>query len=261
MPTILDKIVATKRQEIAAAKAAVPEVELRARAKDAPPRKDFFGALAAEGPIKLIAEVKKASPSKGVIRADFDPVAIARTYEASGAACISVLTDVQYFQGSLDYLSAIRAAVNIPLLRKDFILDSYQLLEAVLAGADGVLLIAECLDDCNLRKLHNEAIDLGLTPLVELYDPPNLERVLAAGAKLIGVNNRDLRTFEVDLQHTVRMRQNIPDDCLLVGESGIASHDDVALLEAAGVDAILVGESLMRQPDIGAAVRSLLGKR
>lgn len=258
MPTILDKIVATKREEIAAARAALPESELRARIKDTPPRKDFFGALAAEGPIKLIAEVKKASPSKGVIRADFDPVAIAKIYEASGAACISVLTDVQYFQGSLDYLRAIRAAVNIPLLRKDFILDSYQLLEAREAGADGVLLIAECLDDCHLRKLHNEALELGLTPLVELYDPPNLDRVLAAGATLIGVNNRDLRTFEVDLHHTIRLRQQIPDECLLVGESGIATHDDVALLEQNGVDAILVGESLMRQPDIAAAVRRLL---
>lgn len=260
MPTILDKIVATKREEIAAARAALPESELRARIKDTPPRKDFFGALAADGPIKLIAEVKKASPSKGVIRADFDPVAIAKIYEASGAACISVLTDVQYFQGSLDYLRAIRAAVNIPLLRKDFILDTYQLLEAREAGADGVLLIAECLDDCHLRKLHNEALELGLTPLVELYDPPNLDRVLAAGATLIGVNNRDLRTFEVDLHHTVRLRQQIPDECLLVGESGIATHEDVALLEQNGVDAILVGESLMRQPDIAAAVRRLLNR-
>jgi indole-3-glycerol phosphate synthase len=259
MPTILDKIVATKRQEIAAAKARTPESELRARAKDTPPRKDFFGALAAEGSIKLIAEVKKASPSKGIIRADFDPVAIARVYEQSGATCLSVLTDVQYFQGSLDYLAAIRAAVNVPLLRKDFILDTYQLLEARIAGADAVLLIAECLDDCNLRKLHNEAIELGLTPLVELYDPPNLERVLAAGATLIGVNNRDLRTFEVDLQHTIRMRKQIPDECLLVGESGISTHDDVQQLAAAGVDAILVGESLMREPDIGAAVKRLLG--
>jgi indole-3-glycerol phosphate synthase len=148
--------------------------------------------------------------------------------------------------------------VNLPLLRKDFILDTYQLLEARLAGADAVLLIAECLDDCNLRKLHNEAIELGLTPLVELYDPPNLERVLAAGATLIGVNNRDLRTFAVDLEHTIRLREEIPDDCLLVGESGISTPADVQRLAAAGVDAILVGESLMREADIGAAVRRLL---
>ncbi len=259
MPTILDKIVATKREEIAAAKARIPIEELRARAQDTPARKDFFGALAAEGPIKLIAEVKKASPSKGIIRADFDPVAIARTYEQSGATCLSVLTDAPYFQGSLDYLTAIRAAVNLPLLRKDFILDTYQLLEARIAGADAVLLIAECLDDCNLRKLHNESLELGLTPLVELYEPANLPRVLAAGATLVGVNNRDLRNFEVDLEHTIRLRRDIPDECLLVGESGIATRADVERLEAAGVDAILVGESLMREADIGAAVRKLLG--
>jgi indole-3-glycerol phosphate synthase len=259
MPTILDKIVATKREEIAAAKAKLPIAELRAQAKDAPPCKDFFAALAAAGPIKLIAEVKKASPSKGIIRADFDPVAIAKVYEASGATCLSVLTDLQYFQGSLDYLMAIRSAVNLPLLRKDFILDTYQLLEARLAGADAVLLIAECLDDCNLRKLHDEAIELGLAPLVELYDPPNLARVLEAGATLIGVNNRDLRTFEVDLEHTIRLRGQIPDHCLLVGESGIATQADVQRLADAGVDAILVGESLMREEDIGAAVRRLLG--
>lgn len=260
MPNILEKIVATKRQEIAAAKAALPESELRARAKDTPPRRDFFAALAAEGPIKLIAEVKKASPSKGIIRADFDPVAIAKIYEASGATCLSVLTDEQYFQGHLNYLAAIRAAVQLPLLRKDFILDAYQLLEARVAGADAVLLIAECLDDCNLRKLHNEAVELELTPLVELYEPANLPRVLEAGATLIGVNNRDLRTFEVDLEHTIRMKSQIPEHCLLVGESGIATPDDVQRLRAAHVDAMLVGESLMRQPDIGLAVRQLLGR-
>jgi len=259
MATILDKIVATKRGEIEAAREARPERELRSALADCPPPRDFFAPLAAKGPIKLIAEVKKASPSKGVIRADFDPVAIARTYQAHGAACISVLTDETYFQGSLDYLRQIRQAVDLPLLRKDFILDSYQLLEARLAGADAVLLIAECLDDCNLRKLHNEAIELGLAPLVELYEPENLERVREAGAQLIGVNNRDLRTFKVDLEHTVQMRSQIPDDCVLVGESGIHSRDDALRLERAGVDAILVGEHLMAADDIGAAVDALLG--
>jgi indole-3-glycerol phosphate synthase len=258
MPTILDQIVATKRQEIAAAKASLAERELRARLKDAPPVRDFFAALSAPGPIKLIAEVKKASPSKGIIRADFNPVEIAQAYAAHGATCISVLTDEQFFLGHLDYLAAIRDTVALPLLRKDFILEAYQLLEARVAGADAVLLIAECLDDCNLRNLHNTALELGLTPLVELYDPENLPRVLQAGATLIGVNNRDLRTFEVDLRHTIRLRAQIPEDCLLVGESGISSHEDVQLLADAGVDAILVGESLMRQPDIGAAVRMLL---
>lgn len=260
METILDKIVATKRQEIVQAKQAVSEQELRSQLAGAPPPRDFFAALAAAGPIKLIAEVKKASPSKGVIREKFEPLEVAACYQQHGATCISVLTDESYFQGQLEYLRRIRAALQLPVLRKDFILDSYQLLEARCAGADAVLLIAECLDDCNLRKLHNETIDLGMTPLVEFYEPENLPRVLEAGATLIGVNNRDLRTFQVDLGHTERMRQAIPAECLLVGESGIDSRADVERLEAAGVDAILVGEHLMRQPDIGAAVDRLLGR-
>ncbi|HEY4232217.1 MAG TPA: indole-3-glycerol phosphate synthase TrpC [Lacipirellulaceae bacterium] len=260
MPTILDKIVATKRTEVERAKTALPEAELRKRLAAAPPVRDFFAALAVDGPIKLIAEVKKASPSAGVIRADFDPVAIAKIYEAHGATCISVLTDEPYFQGRLEYLTQIRAAVGIPVLRKDFILDTHQLIEARVAGADAVLLIAECLDDCNLRKLFNETIELGMTPLVELYEPANLSRVLEAGATLVGVNNRNLHTFEVDLEHTIRMRRDVPDDCLLVAESGIKTHTDIERLEAAGVDAILVGESLTREPDIGAAVDRLLGK-
>jgi indole-3-glycerol phosphate synthase len=259
--TILDKIVATKRVEIERAKAARPIEELRARLADAPVVRDFFGALAAEGPIKLIAEVKKASPSVGLIREDFDPVAIAKIYDVHGATCISVLTDEPHFQGRLEYLTAIRAEVDRPLLRKDFILDSYQLVEARAAGADAVLLIAECLDDCNLRKLFNEAYELGLTPLVELYEPANLPRVLEAGATLVGVNNRNLHTFEVDLEHTIRIRREVPEDCVLVGESGIKTHADVEKLAAAGVDAILVGESLMREPDIGAAVDRLIGPR
>ena len=260
MPTILDQIVATKRVEIERAKTAVPIAELKARLKDAPPVRDFFAPLAAGGPIKLIAEIKKASPSQAIIRADFDPVAIARLYEAHGATCLSVLTDEQYFQGSLEYLKQVREAAAIPILRKDFVLDTYQLVEARAAGADAVLLIAECLDDCNLRKLHNEALALGMTPLVEFYEPANLERVLAAGAALVGVNNRDLRTFEVDLDHTIRLREKVPLDCVLVGESGIHARADVLRLEAAGVEAMLVGESLMREPDIGAAVERLLGR-
>jgi indole-3-glycerol phosphate synthase len=258
--TILDQIVATKRKEIERAKIERPLGELRAALADAPSVRSFFAALAASGPIKLIAEIKKASPSKGLIRADFDPVAIARIYEAHGAACISVLTDEQYFQGSLQYMQQVRQAVGIPVLRKDFILDSYQLVEARVAGADAVLLIAECLDDCNLRKLHNETIVLGMTPLVEFYEPDNLDRVLAAGAQVIGVNNRDLRTFEVDLAHTIQMREKVPLDCVLVGESGIETRADTLRLEAAGVDAILVGECLMREPDVGAAVDRLLGR-
>ena len=259
MPTILDKIVATKWDEIERAKSILPERELRARLADAPPVRNFFTPLASGPPIRLIAEVKKASPSAGIIRQDFDPVAIARVYEAHGASCVSVLTDEQYFQGRIGYLSEIRAAISLPVLRKDFILDTYQVVEARAAGADAVLLIAECLDDCNLRKLFNEICDLGMTPLVEIYEPANLQRVFDAGATLIGVNNRDLHTFHVDLDHTIRMREHVPDQCVLVGESGIKTHEDVERLEAAGVDAILVGESLTREPDIGAAVDRLLG--
>jgi indole-3-glycerol phosphate synthase len=258
--TILDKIVATKRQEIEQAKSRRPVAELQAALRDAPPARDFFAALAAPGPIRLIAEVKKASPSKGIIRADFQPVEIAKAYERAGATCLSVLTDEAYFQGSLDYLRAIRQQVGLPVLRKDFILDPYQLLEAREAGADAVLLIAECLDDCHLRALHNEALEWGLTPLVEFYEPDNLPRVLEAGATLIGVNNRDLRSFSVDLHHTVRMREQVPDHCLLVGESGIHSREDVLLLERAGVNAILVGERLMASSDIEEAVHQLLGR-
>jgi indole-3-glycerol phosphate synthase len=259
MPTILDEIVATKRDEVASAKAVRPEAELRRAAESAPPPRDFLAALAAQGPIKLIAEVKKASPSRGVIRDDFHPVEIARTYEQHGATCLSVLTDERYFQGSLQYLHDIRTQVGIPVLRKDFLIDSYQLLEARLAGADAVLLIAECLEDDQLRRLHEGACRLGMTPLVEFYQPENLSRVLDSGARLIGINNRDLRTFEVDVAHTIRMRQRIPEECVVVGESGIHSRADVIRLEQAGVNAILVGEHLMAQTDIGSAVRGLLG--
>jgi len=258
--TILDEIIDTKRQEIAAARKARPESELLAALADAPPVRDFLAALSGEGGIRLIAEVKKASPSKGLIREDFQPVQIAQIYERHGAAAISVLTDQPYFQGCLQYLTDIRAAVGVPLLRKDFILDVYQLLEARVAGADAVLLIAECLDAESLQRLHDEALGLGMTPLVELYDPGNLPRVLAADAHLIGVNNRDLRTFDVDLQHTIRMRDQIPRQRRLVAESGIHTRADVRMLEAAGVDAMLVGESLMASPDIGAAVDRLLGR-
>ena len=258
--SVLDKIVATKRGEIAAAKRARPEAQVRELAGAAPAARDFFGALSAPGPIRLIAEVKKASPSRGLIRADFRPVEIGLTYERHGASCLSVLTDEPYFQGSLDDLRQVRAAVRLPVLRKDFILDSYQLYEARAAGADAVLLIAECLDDCNLRKLHNEAVALGMTPLVELYEPENLQRVFDAGATLIGINNRDLHSFETDLEHTLRLRERIPDQCVLVSESGIRTRADVERLAAAGVDAILVGETLMASPDIGAAVDTLLGR-
>jgi len=257
----LREIVEHKRAEVAAAKEARPLKEVRAALRDAPRPRDFFTALIIPGRVHLIAEVKLASPSQGAIRAFQSPAEIARTYESHGATCISVLTDERYFQGKLDYLREVRAAVRLPVLRKDFIIDSYQLVEARAAGADAVLLIAECLDDCNLRALHNEAIELGLTPLVEYFEPPNLERALEAGATLIGINNRNLHTLEVDFQHALRERPRIPGDCVAVAESAISTWDDVQQLAKAEFNAMLVGTSLMKEPDIGAAVDALLGRR
>ncbi len=224
----------------------------------APPR-DFYQALLGAPPLRLIAEVKKASPSKGIIRADFQPVEIAKCYARAGADCLSVLTDQNYFQGSLQYLKQIREAVDLPLLRKDFIIDEHQIYEARAAGADAVLLIAECLSPDQMLKLYRCIRDLGMHALIELYDPKNLEHVLSTGTPLIGVNNRDLHTFKVDLGHTVQLKSQIPPDRLLVSESGIGCHADVQALEQAGVAAMLVGESLMRQPDIEQAVRKLRG--
>jgi len=258
--TILDKIVATKWEEVEQAKARVPEAALRRQLPYVPPPRDFIAPLARPGPIRLIAEVKKASPSKGVIREDFEPVRIAQTYAQHGATCISVLTDKPYFQGSLESIRLIRSQVDLPLLRKDFIVDPYQVVESRAAGADAVLLIAECLDDPTLAKLHAAIIELGMTPLVELYEPDNLRRVLDVGARLVGINNRNLHTFEVDLGHTLRLRPQIPDDRVVVGESGIRTRADAQRLESAGVHAMLVGESLMSRRDVGAAVDDLLGR-
>lgn len=260
MGSILDRIVATKREEIERAKVFAPLEELRRRAEQAPPPRDFLAALRNAPPVALIAEVKKASPSKGIIREAFDPLAIAKTYQAHGASCLSVLTDAPYFQGHIEFLRWIKEAVEIPVLRKDFVLDPYQVVEARAYGADAVLLIAECLEGDTLPRLYDEVLAWGMTPLVELYEPQNLRRVVDLGAPLIGINNRDLRTFEVDLDHTIRLRAEIPSDRLVVGESGILTHDDLRRLGHAGVQAVLVGESLMREPDIGAAVDRLLGR-
>ncbi|CAN5740326.1 indole-3-glycerol phosphate synthase TrpC [soil metagenome] len=259
MHTILDEIVATKLREVAEACRRMPIEELEAQAAEAPPVRDFRAALAGPGPIRLIAEVKKASPSAGVIRSDFDPIAIARTYQAHGADALSVLTDAPYFQGHLSYLARIRASVAIPVLRKDFLIDEYQVVEARMAGADAVLLIAETLDDAQLSGLLARARSLGMSALVEIHEEANLPRALAAGADLLGINNRDLRRFVTDLELTLRLRDRVPPGVLLVSESGIGRRADVERLEAAGVDAILVGESLMRRPDIGQAVEELLG--
>lgn len=256
--TILDGIVAKTRQTILRDQQLVAPEELLASIADCRPCHDFHAALAATDEVRLIAEIKRASPSAGLIREDFEPAAIARAYAEGGAACLSVLTDEPYFQGSLDYLRTVRSAVDLPILRKDFIVDEYQLLQARVAGADAVLLIAECLSPQRMIELHNRAVELGLQTLIELYEPENLPAVLATGTPLVGINNRNLKTFETDLHHTVRLAAQIPQDRLIVGESGIATPEDVRLLKDAGVKAILVGESLMRQTDITAATRNLL---
>lgn len=260
MRTVLDSIVSQKREEIAAAKRRRSDSDLERAAADAPPVRDFVAALRSAPDVGLIAEIKKASPSAGLIRDDFDPVEIAKIYETHGASCLSVLTDEQFFQGHLDYLTTVRRAVNLPVLRKDFVLDPYQVVEARAAGADAVLLIAECLDDAALRDLYDRIRSLGMTALVELYEPANLERVLTLDPPLVGVNNRNLKTFVTDLKHTLHLATKMPPDTLLVSESGIRTREDVQRLKAAGCGAILVGESLMRSPDIGKMVDELLGR-
>lgn len=258
--TILDDILAETRATIQADRQAVPDALLEASLADLPPCRDFHAALAAGTSVQLIAEVKRASPSAGLIRDDFDPVNIATCYAEAGAACISVLTDAPFFQGSIEYLRQIRQSVSLPLLRKDFIIDRYQLLQARAAGADCVLLIAECLSSDQLCRLHDQACELGMQTLIELFEPDNLDAVLKTGTRLVGINNRNLRTFETSLEHTLKLRPSIPSDRLVVGESGIASHDDLVRLGRGGVKAVLVGESLMRQGDIRAATRRLLGR-
>jgi len=258
MPNILDEIVAHKQIEIAEAMAKTPIVELERRCASLPAVRDFTGSLRRPG-MGIIAEVKKASPSAGIIRADFDPVAIASIYGRHGADCLSVLTDRHFFQGELAYLTAIRERVLLPVLRKEFILDRYQLLEARAAGADAVLLIAEILPGDTLATLHRQARDLGLHVLIELHDADQLSRVVDTGTTLIGINNRDLRTFVTRLEHTLDLLAQVPGDRVVVSESGIKTHTDMQRLEAAGVKAVLVGESLMRAPNIGQALNSLRG--
>ena len=259
MSSILERIVASKRQELEQRRAIVSAHELERRLPQAMPVRDFRAALEKGPGLGIIAEVKKASPSAGVLRADFDPVAIARIYEANGANAISVLTDAPFFQGSHAYLTNIRQAVSPPVLCKDFILEEYQVLEARCAGADAVLLIAEILDDRALSLLLSKIEALGMQALVELFDPANLPRVVGAGARLIGVNNRDLRTFVTRLEQTLELAPLLPAGTCLVSESGIRGRADMERLQAAGVRAVLVGESLMRAPDIGAKLRELRG--
>lgn len=269
-PTLLDTIVARKRQEVALLPAGpVTAEDLQTAIDRHGPRRDFVAALRRPpvGPPALIAEIKKASPSAGLIRPNFDPAAIATAYERAGAACLSVLTDTPFFQGALDHLHQVRARVGLPLLRKDFVLDERQLLESVRWGADAILLIVAILDQATLQHLHELAYAGGLAVLVEVHDEGELERALAIGARLIGINNRDLRTFQVDLATTERLARRLhdlyPDPArrpLLVAESGIHTRADVERVCAAGADAILVGESLMRSADLMGQVRALLGR-
>lgn len=265
---ILDTIVAQKRVEIAKLPAQKPDVsDLKAAMERRSSRRDFFAALKSpkKGSMALIAEVKKASPSKGIICPDFDPIRIARDYQSAGASCLSVLTDEKFFQGSLEYLKAIRTEVDLPLLRKDFIIDERQILEAIEWGADAILLIAAILDDAQLNSFHQLATQAGLAALVEVHDETELDRALATGASLIGVNNRNLKTFSIDLANTERMAQHIKTvspgfQGLLVAESGIDTRADVERLEKCGAKAILVGESLVKSPQgIRAKVNQLLG--
>jgi indole-3-glycerol phosphate synthase len=261
MSDILAKIAAYKREEVAARKAARPQAMIEAAAKAADAPRDFKGALErAHGPgrLALIAEIKKASPSKGLIRADFDPPALARAYEAGGAACLSVLTDEPSFQGADAYLAAARAATALPCLRKEFLLDPWQVAESRALGADAILVILAMVDDALAAELMAAAAAFGMDVLVEVHDDVELDRAAALGAELLGVNNRDLRTFTTDLANTERLAARAPAGVLLVTESGIFSAADAARLERAGAKAMLVGESLMRQADVAAATRSLL---
>lgn len=258
---ILDRIVAVKREEVERGLANQSVSDLRARAFDLPSTRGFESKVrTASLDVALIAEVKKASPSKGIIREQFDPVDIAKTYEQAGAQCLSVLTDVSFFQGSPRYIGEIRREVSLPILRKDFMIDEKQIYESRMIGADAILLIVAILTPAQVKEYSECAQEMGLSVLVEVHDENEMQIAINSGATLIGVNNRDLRDFSVDLGTTARLSRMLPDDRALVAESGIHTHDDVRFVQAAGARAILVGEAFMKQADIGQAVASLMGR-
>ena len=262
MSDILRRILATKRAEVEAARAALPLAEIERNAAAALPPRDFAGALSAKlaaGKPAVIAEIKRASPSRGLLRERFDPAAIARSYAAAGAACLSVLTDREYFQGAPEHLAEARAACPLPVLRKDFVVEPYQVLEARALGADCVLLIAAALAPGDMRGLEQLAQALGMAVLVEVHDAAELESALALRTPLLGINNRDLRSFETRLETTLELLGRVPADKLVVTESGILTASDVARMREAGVGAFLVGEAFMRVPDPGNALRTLFG--
>ena len=255
---ILDTIIAHKQKELAAEQMEVPLALLERQVVNLPPTRDFSGAIAGSDNVRLIAEVKKKSPSKGIIREDFHPVSIAEIYVTNGAAAISVLTDKHFFAGELDYLRAIREVVDAPLLRKDFTIDPYHIYQARVAGADAILLIVAALTPSQLRTFMEIADSLSLASLVEVHTSEELTIALDVDAQIIGINNRDLRTFHTDIATTFRLREAIPADKIVVSESGIYTREDVAKLQEVNVQAMLVGESLMRSRDIGAQVRRLI---